>query len=65
MAVIMGWGIGYVTQIPELTIAVLIAFLAGEVILNVLKEELPEEQESSFSAFALGALGRGLLLLVF
>jgi hypothetical protein len=29
--------------------------MAGGVILNVLKEELPEERQSKFWAFALGA----------
>ena len=43
-------------EIPEVTIAVLTAFLAGGVIMNVLKEELPEERESCFWTFALGAV---------
>ena len=30
------------------------AFLAGGIVLNVLKEELPEQRESHFWAFALG-----------
>jgi hypothetical protein len=34
---------------------ILFAFVAGGVILNVLKEELPEERQSKFWAFALGA----------
>ena len=33
----------------------LFAFQAGGVVMNVLKEELPEERESRFWAFALGA----------
>lgn len=44
-------------------LAALFAFLAGGVILNVLKEELPEERESRFSAFAGGALLYAALLL--
>ena len=44
-------------------LAVLFAFLAGGVILNVIKEELPEEQESLFWAFALGAALYTVLLL--
>ncbi|WP_180381094.1 MULTISPECIES: hypothetical protein [Fischerella] len=36
-------------------IALLFTFLAGGVILNILKEELPEERKSRFWAFALGA----------
>ena len=54
-AVVLGWEVGLLTKIPEVAIAVLTAFLAGSVIMNVLKEELPEERESRFWAFALGA----------
>ena len=41
-------------DVPPLAVAALFAFLAGGIVLNVLKEELPEERESHFSAFALG-----------
>jgi zinc transporter ZupT len=54
-AVLLGWAIGWGTQLPPPAIAVLFAFLAGGIILNVLKEELPEERESQFWAFAAGA----------
>lgn len=54
-AIIFGWVIGLGTEIHEAAIAVLFAFLAGGVILNVLKEELPDERQSKFWAFALGA----------
>jgi zinc transporter ZupT len=54
-AVLVGWAIGQGTKLPESAIAVLFAFLAGGIILNVLKEELPEERESRFWAFAAGA----------
>jgi hypothetical protein len=47
-AVVLGWVVGLLTEIPEVAIAVLTAFLAGSVIMNVLKEELPEERESRF-----------------
>jgi hypothetical protein len=41
-------------------------FLAGGVVMNVLKEELPEERESRFWAFLLGAgLYAGVLLVAF
>ncbi|MBE9212239.1 hypothetical protein IQ247_05860 [Plectonema cf. radiosum LEGE 06105] len=62
-AIIVGWVIGSATQIGETTIAVLFAFLAGGIVLNVLKEELPEERESCFWAFALGAAIYSVLLL--
>ncbi|MDJ0694184.1 MAG: hypothetical protein QNJ50_07450 [Mastigocoleus sp. MO_188.B34] len=54
-SIILGWVIGSATKITEAAIAVLFSFLAGGIILNVLKEELPEERESRFWAFALGA----------
>lgn len=54
-AVLAGWALGLVVEVSEAFLAVLFAFLAGGVIMNVLKEELPEERESSFWAFALGA----------
>lgn len=62
-AVVLGWLTGYVSEVSELVISVLIAFLAGGVILNVLKEELPDERQSRFWAFGLGAAGYALLLL--
>jgi hypothetical protein len=63
-SVLMGWVIGLWTPIHELLLAVLFAFLAGGVILNVIKEELPAEQESFFGAFALGAVLYTVLLLL-
>lgn len=62
-AIIVGWVIGIGTQIHQAAIAVLFAFLAGGIVLNVLKEELPEQRESRFWAFALGAIGYAILLL--
>lgn len=62
-AVLGGWLLGYVTQVPALALAAVTAFLAGGVILNVMKEELPEERRSRFSAFLLGAAGYALVLL--
>ena len=64
LAVIVGWGIGVVTELQELAIAVLLAFVAGGIILNILKEELPEEQESRFWFFILGAGVYATLLLL-
>ena len=52
---LLGWVVGWAGEVPEVTRSVLLAFLAGGVILNVLKEELPEERESRFWAFVIGA----------
>ncbi len=49
--------------ISRLGVDALFAVLAGAIILNVMKEELPEERESRFGAFAAGAAAyTGLLL---
>lgn len=62
-AIIFGWVVGTQTTIHEVATAVLFAFLAGGIILNVLKEELPQARESRFWTFALGAVGYSVLLL--
>lgn len=62
-ATLLGWGMGYATGLPPTGVALLQAFIAGAVILNVLKEELPEARESRYWAFALGAVTYAALLL--
>ncbi len=62
-AIIAGSALAFAVEIGPVALALLVAFLSGGVILNVLKEELPEERESRFSAFALGAFGYAALLL--
>lgn len=63
VAVLTGWLLGALVSLPEVVIGFLFAFLAGGVVLNVLKEELPEERESRFLPFALGAALNAVLLL--
>jgi hypothetical protein len=63
--VFVGVAIGLATTLPPIVPALLQAFLAGGVLLNVLKEELPSERKSRFWAFALGAsLYAAFLILV-
>jgi hypothetical protein len=54
-SILLGWGIGMVTQITKGFTFSILAFLAGGIILNVLKEELPEERKSNYWAFLSGA----------
>ncbi|MFB6119576.1 MAG: hypothetical protein ABEJ68_00490 [Halobacteriaceae archaeon] len=63
-AILLGLGVGFVVPMDREALAVLFAFLAGGVILNVIKEEVPAERESRFSAFALGATGYAAVLLL-
>ena len=64
-AVLAGWAIGMTHRIEDVSISYISAFLAGGVIMNVMKEELPKERQSSFLAFLIGVVGyAGILLAV-
>jgi len=62
-APILGWAMGVFIDVPPPAISTLFAFLAGAIILNVLKHELPEERQSDFFAFAFGAAAYSTVLL--
>ena len=62
--VLAGLAVGLATPITERAVSVLFAILAGGVILNVIKEELPEERRSNFWAFGGGAAAYAVLLLL-
>ncbi len=61
-AVLVGWFVGITTEVSERAVALVIAFIAGGVVLNVLKEELPGERLAQFWPFAGGALAYTVLL---
>jgi zinc transporter ZupT len=61
--VLLGWVVGAFGAIPELAIGATVAFLAGGVVMNVMKEELPEDRQARVVPFLAGALAYGLLLL--
>jgi hypothetical protein len=49
----------------DAVVGLAVAFRAGGIILNVMKEEVPQERQSRFLPLALGAFGHaGLLLAV-
>ena len=54
-SVVVGALVAVTGEVAEPVVGVLLAFIGGGTILNVLKEELPEERESRFSAFLTGA----------
>lgn len=64
VAVLAGWGVGYAARIPDVGIAVLQSFLAGYIIMNVIKEELPADRQSSTAAFWAGVVTYSVLLLI-
>ena len=63
-AILIGWGITLLADVPHRYLAPLSAFVGGGVILNVLKEELPAEAESKLLPFLSGVFGYGALVLV-
>lgn len=62
-AVLTGWAVGAATAVHPIGVSVLMAFLSGGIVLNVLKEEIPGERQSRFWAFALGLGAYAVLLL--
>lgn len=63
--VLVGAALGLATEVHEAVVVALVAFLGGGVVLNVLKEELPEDRQSRFWPFAAGAAGYAALLMAF
>ena len=63
-APLAGLVVGLATKLHPVAVGALFAILGGGVVLNVLKEELPENRESRFWAFALGATLYSALLLL-
>ncbi|MGF1459585.1 MAG: hypothetical protein ACFBSG_11220 [Leptolyngbyaceae cyanobacterium] len=62
-AIVLGWALGEAFHLNEAAVLAIWALVAGGIILNVLKEELPEEQASHFGFFCVGAAVYGLVLL--
>ena len=63
-AILAGCAVGMATDVSERVIALVIALVAGGVVLNVLKEELPGERLAQFTPFAGGAVAYAALLQV-
>ncbi|HEX2254111.1 MAG TPA: hypothetical protein VHQ65_12650 [Thermoanaerobaculia bacterium] len=64
VAVLAGWLAGATVPVHRGVVAALFAWLAGGVVLNVIKEELPAERDSRLSAFVAGAAGYAALLVL-
>lgn len=64
-AIMVGAIAGQATHLNEAAISIVWSFLAGSIILNILKRELPDERKSCFGSFIGGtAIYAALLLLV-
>lgn len=65
ISVLLGWGIGLILTIPHTYIGLLEAFVAGGLVLNALKDELPACRGNGLTSFMTGLiLYSGLLILL-
>jgi hypothetical protein len=64
IAIIMGGLTGLWLSLPDLLLALLLAFLSGAILLNVFKEEIPAEGSGHFGFFAAGVGAYGALMLL-
>lgn len=55
-ALLIGYVLGYITQIPTAVVVVVVSFLAGGILLNSLRYELPKRNHVEYGFFVLGAL---------
>ncbi len=62
-AIVSGAIIGQIVHLHEAALALVWSFLAGSIILNVLKRELPDEKETCFWSFLGGTAFFAVLLL--
>lgn len=63
VAVLGGWALGQLVDLGEAALGLPLAFVAGGIVLNVLKEELPGERESRLTPFLAAAAGYTAILL--
>lgn len=63
-ALIAGWATSIFTSIPHIYVGIIFAFIAGGVIMNVMKEELPRERESDLLSFLAGVLFYSVVLIL-
>lgn len=63
LSIFIGWLIGFFTTLPTVVFATWFAWLAGGILLNTIKEELPKERKSKFIPFLLGSVISTILFL--
>jgi hypothetical protein len=61
--VLAGWAAGEVITVAPVTVAPVVAFVSGGIIMNSMLMELPTEREGRFLPFMVGGVGYGLVLL--
>lgn len=64
LSVVGGYLVGTAYMLNEASIAILWAFVAGGLILNVIKDEPPQHRDTSLGAFVTGMSGYAALLVI-
>lgn len=63
LALILGWLVGFFFIIPVTIIDLVVAFIAGGVLMNVMHYELPKREPGTYKYFLLGAILYTMILL--
>ena len=63
-ATALGWSIGMLTQVSPVTMTLWFSFLAGGIIINAMRQELPEASHGRLLPFLMGAVMFVLLVLM-
>jgi len=63
-ALISGWLLSLFITIPKIYVGLIFSFIAGGIIMNVMKEELPRERESNLGAFIVGVIFYSAVLIL-
>lgn len=63
-ATLLGGGVGFVTQIGELVLGMLLGFVSGGLVFNTFKEEVPEAAKGLFRPFFVGAVVYSVVVLL-
>lgn len=61
---ILGYCVGFITQVPDSISAIAISFVAGGVLLNSIRNELPKREQIAYAFFVLGSLSYAALILL-
>lgn len=64
LAVILGWALGTAFDFPTTVVALFTGFLAGAMLINSVKDELPSGKQTRFGPFILGAAVCAAILLL-
>ncbi|WP_096153889.1 MULTISPECIES: hypothetical protein [Bacillus] len=56
LGIVLGWGMGMLLNLSPVMESIIFAFIAGAMILNVLKYELPPDNEAHFFTFLIGVV---------